>query len=430
MANKDIIDGVSPSNQAHVLINRTATMTPVVVGNTDLLAAVSEEDIERGGERREETCSEGEMKTYSVTRKHSGKRMRCELEGEGEGGKAVKRRHTIYISTSRDNIVSNIRASKSTTALSQSNSDLSPKSQEFKFSRPLLPPNTPVRCTPVPVTMVTNTESVSKATKVSSHPFTFSNPRLYQSKKQVVANDNDKECTAMRLFDNDDGICKASPIPTLPELRPPIIPPVGQLNEGFLRTPLPLPPQSIPSSSSPNLLEKITSELVERYPLATPLATPTCVNNVGLLNHRAVYTHEPVNLVKPVSHLVKPVPFNFNDTISPEQDDSKSSKVMQEVSFTFELNPTTHGCHGDTTKQLPSNHGPRIPLSPLHTLSTTTTNTLKPLKPPLQRKFALTPLITRERPIFTDIITSSHITPLTTTMTSQTIFGKTPKMKK
>ena len=441
MANEGKIDGASPSNEGEVL---AASMT-AVLGNTALLASLSEETVggwrregERGereggeregagevgwwrreGERGEREGGEREgageegPKTYSVTRKHSGKRMRCELEGEGEGDRegegkrAVKRRHSIYTSKSRDGmtVTSAIRASKSATAIGQLTSD--PSSPSFKFSIPMIPSHTPVQCKPV-----LDSDMESLATKTASNLFTFSNPRMYVAKKRVVANDDDnEEFPATRLFGggSEGGrVCGASPIPSLPELPPPPVPPKarGLLDEGFLCTPL---PQHAPSSS-PNLLDRISSELVERYPLATPLATPT--NGVGLLQNdsyrRAVHPCEP--LAKPVSQLAKPVSLNF--TVSPE---NESSKVTHEVSVAIEVNHAPHS-HGNTPHPTA-----RVPLSPLKTPSSKALHP-RPPRPPPQKKYALTPIVS-QGPRFTDISSTTHL-PL------QKTSGKTPKMKK
>ena len=457
-------NGVSTSNQ-HVL-------TPVI-GNNVLLASVSEESIPA-----ETAAGEGESgvrapKTYAVSRKQSGKRMRCELGGEGEEERAVKRRHTIYHSSRQGHAQSpGIRASKSETTLRQEPSLPAPA---FSFSDPTPPRAAQCNLTSIPMitdTVSTATDAVSSATDastVANRPFTFSNPRKYPHRVRVVTNSNDSgSCgasvtTATETERREWSVVDASPIPHLPEVPlgrprfgkrgssafsvpPSPLPPhtlPSQLNEGFLLTPFPAPSPPSPSDS-PNLLEKISSELVERhrYSLTTPLVTPIFLTakEAGLAMNdsyvKAVQIRE--NLDKPDAlPLAKPVTLDFDTSIEPDDEPPMGSKVIQEVSLTFELNPhkssqlpcSCHsnssqcGCHSNkpTGNDSPcAAHQsplapPPLPLQP--SIRTTNTILLRPPKAPLQRKFALTPLLP-QTPKFTDI--SSF-----TTTNSRP--GKTPK---
>lgn len=379
----------------------------------------------------------------------------------------MKRRHTLY-SRSHENHthLGGIRTSKSATTL-HTNSDLhNPGTvQGFSFSRPVPPHNPPSTPESVPtatdaeiggVTMVTDPQVT-----VSRHPFTFSNPRQYPSRKQVVANSNKDGVTIkqiMRGAASDAGdvcegrgggsVCGASPIPHLPELRRPSLavrrssslcipsspapcgPLPSQLNEGFLLTPFP----PSPPPSSPNLLEKISSELVERhrYCLATPLTTPTLLptKEAGhALNdsYRQAVRARAAKLENPDPlALTKPVALEFNASIEPDDETLEGSKVIQEVSFSFELNSATNR-HSNPNNPPGNAHAPRptpgrTPLSPVHpslTHRTPHTSTLHP-KVPLQRKFALIPLLP-QGPRFTDLSS-----PFITTGRA----GKTPKINK
>ena len=103
----DFTDGDFPSN---VTVGNPIAMTPVL-GNNALLASLSEESVSRvavgEGEKGEEGERKGERiinegveppKMYSVvSRKHSGKRMRCE---EGEEGDKEKTHH-LHVRVSR-----------------------------------------------------------------------------------------------------------------------------------------------------------------------------------------------------------------------------------------------------------------------------------------------------------------------------------------
>ena len=335
-----------------------------------------------GGEEGEREGRLKVPKTYAVARKHSGKRMRCEVgdgeEGDGEVGRKVKRRHTIYLSRSRESDInsSGIRASKSVTTL-QMNPDPSPG---FTFS---VPTPSHDKCLPVSVPTATDT-AVSKVL------FAFSNPTPARPRVAVTS---DNEMTTRTLYCDDvrlrGSVCGASPIPHLPELprhhapltpaprRPPRTP-HGQLNEGFLRTPL-------PPTNSPNLLDKINSELVDRYPLATPLATPTTKKAWPTSYGEASHSDG------------KPARLEFNASVSPDDDDG--SKVMREVSFSFKLN-SGGSRHSNNT----DNSESRVPLAP--TPRPPAAANMLPPKGPLQRKFILTPLLPK-RPKFTDISTST-----------------------
>lgn len=386
-----------------------------MIGNRSLLASVSEESLAPvgGGEAKVEV-----PETYAVGRKPSGKRMRCEADGGGEEGCRVKRSHTLYTSKSQENHTHfrGIRASKSETAVR-----LDCDTTGFSFSRPTPPCGTP--CGAVSVPMVTDEVSMVADQSASNRPFTFSNPRKYPAKQCVVANSNITAeehvslSKTVAMAADSDGECMfgVSPIPHLPEIPPPPLttqqtfsfcvpltpaprgPPLpSQLNEGFLQTPFPLPPSSSPS---PNLLEKISSELVERhkYSLATPLATPTLLptNEAATMNtsyKQAIYSQSEHTDLLPC---VKPGPLEFNASIERDEDLPEGSKVMQEVTFSFELNSNGH--HGNK-RQTP----PRVPLSELPRTPAAGILQLKPPKAPLQKKFSLTPLLP-QGPRFTDL---------------------------
>lgn len=388
---------VPTSNTDCPVLSIHSALTPVI-GSRSLLASVSEESLPplgEGGSRVEVP------ETYAVARKHSGKRMRCELEGGGEEGGVVKRRHTIYTSKSQENHThfGGIRASKSETAI---RADLK-TTAGFSFSKP-----TPSRGTPrLPASVPMVTDEVSTATdpSICNRPFTFSNPRRYPAKKHMAGNSNTPELSKTVAMATSD-VCSVSPIPYLPEIPPrplktkqssfcapltpvPRVPPhPTQLNEGFLLTPFPLPPSSPPS---PNLLEKISSELVERhkYSLATPTLLST--NEVATMNSsywQAIYGHSDLPHVNPGG-------LEFSASIEPDEDQLEGSKVMQEVSFSFKLNSNGH--HGNKRHS-----PPRIPLSPLPVTPAASSLQFKPPKAPLQRKFALTPLLP-QGPRFTDL---------------------------
>ena len=454
----DFTDGDFSNN---VAVDNRVVMTPVI-GNTALLASLSEESVSRAERvKGEERGDEGEVneqgvgppKTYFVTRKQSGKRMRCEGGGGGEGGgRGLKRRHTIYTSGSRESLtevgVARIRTSKSATALGQSNSDLCPG---FTFSKP-----TPQRSaavhhhTPGSAVIPVETDkqdvtmdAVAPPTS-SGVPFTFSNPRRYVAKTRVVSNSNSIDQSDLGVIEGGR-VCGASPIPHLPEVtthKTPHITPAaamvttpaprggGQLNEGFLQTPFPQP-----SAGSPNLLQKISSELVERYPQATPLAaTPTVGKWAGFgMNDSyrcAVYAKQ---------HVVEPVSLEFN--LTPDHG-NESCELVQEVSFTFQLN-TSPGRHGNTNNTSPpsstTNLSPgchsntskpttRLPLSQRPPVN----DFRPPAKVPLQRRFALTPLLTPRAPRFTDL--SSPFTSAATATggatVGQRIASKTPRVRR
>lgn len=343
--------------------------------------------------------------TYSVTRNHSGKRMRCEV-GEEEGGtRAIKRRHTIYTSGSRESLtdVAGIRSSKSATTLGQTNSDPSPS---FSFSKPT-PQRLAKQRIPHTVAMENDKQNLDAVAPPTSSgvPFTFSNPRLYVAKRRLVSNGDD-------CVDQSEGgreVCGASPIPHLPELTPhksphdnrqgyPVTPaPRSQLNEGFVTTPF--PPHS---AASPNLLQQISSELIERYPQATPLATPT-TREAGLgMNEsyrQAVYSRR----------LVKPVSLEYSVT----PDSNLGPEVMQEVSFTFQLNSS--GCHSNKSPP-PTTAAARVPLSPLPHRPPVGRGS-GDLRPQKQRRFGLTP-----RPKFTDLSSPFPA------VGGQRMAGKTPRV--
>ena len=457
----DFTDGDFPNN---VTVGNPIAMTPVL-GNNALLASLSEESVSRvavgEGEKGEEGERKGERivnegveppKTYSVvSRKHSGKRMRCEEE---EGGRAIKRRHTIYTSGSRESLtevgVVGIRTSKSATALGQTISDLSPG---FTFSKPTPQrsafPRTPHSVVPVETDKQDVTMDTAAPPTSSGVRFTFSNPRHYVAKRRLVSVGNSEE--GEMGGSEGERVCGASPIPHLPELTPHKTPhvnrrsssftaaatpaPRGQLNEGFLKTPFPRP-----YAGSPNLLQQISSELIERYPRATPLATPTAAKGAGLgMNDsycRAVYSRQ----------LVKPVSLEF--TVTPDPDES--SEIVQEVSFTFQLNHSP-GRHSNTNNPPhPSNTDTRVPLSPSCHSNTNKTPPpsnpvkcvplshrrpvvrescdLRPQKAPLQRRFAMTPLLTPRVPRFTDISSPFTSAPTATVATGQKLTGKTPRV--
>ena len=342
--------------------------------------------------------------------------MRCEgVRGEGvrgEGERAIKRRHTIYSSHSRDSLTkvggANIRSSKSATALGQVTFDPSPS---FRFSKPT-PQHTTRQGTTATVAMETENEAPPTSPGV---PFTFSNPRLYVARRRMVANGDGELGEGVR-------VCGASPIPRLPEITRSkngrsfgyssvhISP--CQLDEGFLKTPH--HPHTSHTPHSPDLLRQISSELVDRYPLATPLATPPC-RETGLNDsyRRAVYPREPVSPVRPLQFTVTP--------------DDKGSEVMQEVSFTFQLNSPC--CHGDDLDAPPpSNSENRVPvipfLPPRHPSSSS--SVLKPLRPSLQRwrRFPLTPA----GPRFTDLSSSSS-SALTAPL-GKMASGRTPRVRR
>ena len=457
----DFTDGDFPSN---VTVGNPIAMTPVL-GNNALLASLSEESVSRvavgEGEKGEEGERKGERiinegveppKMYSVvSRKHSGKRMRCEEGEEGggeEGGRAIKRRHTIYTSGSRESLaevgVVGIRTSKSATALGQTKSDLSPG---FTFSKPTPQrsafPRTPRSVVPVETDKQDVTMDTTAPPTSSGVRFTFSNPRLYVAKKRLVSVGNSE---AGKGGSEGDRVCGASPIPHLPELTPHKTPhvnrrsssftaaatpaPRGRLNEGFLKTPFPRP-----SAGSPNLLQQISSELIERYPQATPLATPTIGAGLGMNEsyRQAVYSRQ----------LIKPVSLEF--TVTPDPD--MSSEIVQEVSFTFQLNhspgrhsntnnpphpsntetrvPLSPSCHGNTNKTPPpSNPAKRVPFSHRRPV----VRELRPQKAPLQRRFAMTPLLTPRAPRFTDISSPFTSAPTATVATGQKFASKTPRV--
>ena len=425
---------------AHVLANSGA-LTPVV-GNDCLLATISTESLHRavseregegkrggretegeGGEGREREEKKGGRRerkrggmraigpeSYSVATKSSVKRMRCE---GGEEGRMVKRRHTIYSSRSHEDVShsTTIRTSKSATALSL-NSDPRPG---FTFARPT--PHT--ERTPVSVPMATDT-GIRETGAPSNTPFKFSAPRKYPA-RQAVTRGNSEDGTKCALFGDDfsvgGSVCGASPIPRLPELTRhnsqvgsgqgavfsgPLSPPRGaphsQLN---LITPLP--------THSPNLLDKITSELVDRYPMTTPLATPTDKEVWLMMNdsyHQAVYVRGSNR--EPHLPLAKPGALEFNASFS--HDNAEGSKVMQEVSFSFKLNSGS-SCHGNVTR--PPSRQSRVPLSPVnHTLTPHTPVSaplqLRPPKLPSQKRFPVAPFLSHSQQ-FTDISTSLSV---------------------
>ena len=395
------------NDRGNLIVANHAAMTPVHHGNSLPASALDDSSVNGQMEMGDARLNEGvgpSKEVCSVARRPSGKRMRCEVGEEpsssgSSGNRPIKRRHTIYTSGSRESLeevgVARIRVSKSASALGQMTSD--PSSRSFIFSKPT-PQHTPRPHTTVSVAMETDKQEKEAPLSSSNVPFKFSNPRLYVAKQMVV---NDNKQKAVKGEESDDvRVCGASPIPHLPELtrRAPHNKRCGldlpssspcPLDNGFLTTPHP--------PESPDLLRKISSELVQRYPLATPLATPS-ERGVGPgMNEsyrQAVYAREP-----PLSR-VKPLSLKF--TVTPEQ----GSEVMQEVSFSFELN--SPGCHGSTDKNPPSNGSSRVPLTPISSLphrtpATTHHCSLGPQhRPPLQRRFALTPLLT-SGPRFTDL---------------------------
>lgn len=414
-------DGSSPTTNTDCPVLTNGPALSPVIGNRSLLASVSEESLPPagGGEGGGGDTKVKVPQTYAVGRTHSGKRMRCEVDGGGGGGGeegcAVKRRHTLYTSKSQEGHahLGGIRASKSETTMRL---DSDPRiTTGFSFSRPTPPCGTPRE--PMAVPLVTDEVSTVTKPSVSNRPFTFSNPRKYPAKQCVVANSNITAQEHVKTVTSSDRVFGVSPIPYLPEIPPqplatqqsssfcaPLTPaPRGpplprQLNEGFLLTPFPLPPASSPS---PNLLEKISSELVERhkYSLATPLATPTLLstNEVATVNssyQQAIYSQSELGDLLP--H-VKPGPLEFNASIERDEDMLEGSKVMQEVSFSFELNSNSH--HGNKRHTPPRPPLSQLPSTPWPAASILQ---LKPPKAPLQRKFALTPLLL-QGPRFTDL---------------------------
>ena len=230
---------------------------------------------------------------YTVTRKSSGKRMRCELNNDDDGQREVSRlpnrKHSFYEFTTASPLSSiNLKMSKSDYQLKSSREvvekpfDFTPGRLSTSVSHPCFPLSHPHNL--LEPQKVGSSEG--RGTHTEGDPstlrfaFTFSNPRPVRAKQKAATNIiNTSECKTpdtsstecLKAFQSARKVSECNEANLLEEARQNslmmdstpehcrTVHSSPRLDDAFLVTPFPTVGQS------PNLLEKIKTEIAERH---------------------------------------------------------------------------------------------------------------------------------------------------------------------